>query len=86
MKQKVKAGDYNRGKKRVNLSLDINDYEDLVLIANSKGIAQPGTVAIMILLQETRKQAAALRKAGYNPDQTHLFNAVKLKTKGKKIS
>lgn len=86
MKSKVKAKDYNRGKKRVNLSLDIYDYEDLVLIANSKGIVQPGTVALMILLQETRKQAAALRKAGELPGQQHLFNAVKIKTKGKRIS
>ena len=86
MKTKVKAGDYKRGKKRVNISLEINDYEDLVLIANSKGITQPGTVALMILLAETRKQAAALRKAGELPGQQHLFNAVRIKTKGKKLS
>lgn len=68
----------------MNLSLDLSDFEDLVLIAKNRGIELPGTVALSILVQEVRKEAAALRKAGYNPDQTHLFNAAKVKTKGRK--
>lgn len=86
MNQKVKAKDYNRGKKRVNISIDLSDFEDLVLISKNRGIELPGTTACSILVQEVRREAAALRKAGYNPDQTHLFNAVRIKTKGKKVS
>lgn len=86
MKQKVKAKDYDKGKKRVNISMALSDFEDLLLISKNRGIELPGTTACSILVQEVRKTAAALRKGGYDPDQTHLFNAVRIKTKGKKLS
>lgn len=85
MKQKVKATDYNRGKKRVNVSMSIQDYEDLVLISLHRAIESPGTCAASILSQEVRFIAKDLRKIGFNPGQSNLFNAVSIKTKGKKI-
>lgn len=80
-KQKVAANDYKKGKKRVNLSMYVNDYEDLILIAEHRGIENPGTVALSMLLQEIRKEAAALKKAGYLRGQQNIFFKEK---KGKK--
>lgn len=86
MKSKVKAKDYNEGRKRINLSMELSDFEDLLLIAKYREIKSPGTAALSILVQEIRFIAKDLRKGGFNPGQQHLFNAVQIKTKGKKIS
>lgn len=85
MKQKVKAKDYDKGKKRVNLSLNVSDYEDLLLIAAERGIENPGTVALSILVQEIRYQSKGLKKPGWLPGQENLFKAARIKTKGKKL-
>lgn len=74
------AKDYNKGKKRVNLSMHTPDYEDLVLIAEHRGIENPGTVALSMLLQEIRKESAALKKQGFLRGQQNIF----FKEKGKK--
>lgn len=63
--------------------MNVPDYEDLLLIAAHKGIENAGTVALSILVQEVRTQAATLRKGGFNPAQENLFKAVRVKTKGK---
>lgn len=76
-KQKVRAADFDSGKKRVNISMHLSDFEDLVLIAESKGIENPGTVALSILVTEVRKQAKELRKAGYLPGQLNMFEKKK---------
>jgi len=85
MKKKVTGKDYNAGKKRVNVSMNISDYEDLLLISAHRGIDSPGTVALSILTQEVRFIAKDLRKTGFNPGQQHLFEATRIKTKGKNV-
>lgn len=76
-KEKVKAADFDSGKKRVNLSMHLEDFEDLVLIAEHKGIENPGTVALSILVTEVRRQAKELKKAGFLPGQQNLFGKKK---------
>jgi hypothetical protein len=74
MIQKLTLSDYHKGKKRVNISLRFSDFEDLVIIAKIKGIENPGTLALSMLVQEIRKESAAIRKTGYDPNQQNLFN------------
>jgi len=71
-KFKISKKDIKAGIKRLNLSLTIDDYESLILVAEYKGIAMPGTMALSILLPEIRKISAVLRKNDLIPGQTKL--------------
>lgn len=71
---KTTAKDYNSGKKRINLSLYISDYEDLSAIAKEKGVSTVGSLALSMLILEIRKQAKDLYKNGKTANQINLFN------------
>lgn len=75
---KIKNKDYNLGKKRVNLSLDVSDYEDLMTIAKERGFSTVGTTAKSILIIEIRKQAKELYKQNKPFTQTNLFDRKKV--------
>lgn len=74
----ITKNDYSRGNKRVNLTLDIEDVEKLVAIANLWGGVPHTTVAHTLLVQEIRERYEK-RVKGKNelPGQTHLFKKEK---------
>ncbi len=72
----IRAADYGKGKKRVNISLGIDDYESLVELAGEKGIVVPGTYALSLLTQAIREEKKK-SKPKELPGQTHLFNRKK---------
>jgi len=81
MRQLIKADDYNCGSKRVNISLSISDYENLVIVAQNNGIGSPGTMAHSILVTALRKEILLLRKSEILPGQQNLFKSKKSKVK-----
>lgn len=66
-------------RKRVNISFSLNEFNDLITVSEYRGV-MPGTMAHSLLVQELRREATTLKKAGYLRGQTNLFEKEKGKT------
>lgn len=73
MRQKLSRREIEGNRKRVNVSLTIDEYEDLLFVTNEEGGVSPGTVAHSIIVKECRARCA---KAGRRelPGQQTLFS------------
>ena len=55
---------YDTGKKRVNITLDLSDFDDLNIVSEYHGI--PFTAqACSFVVQQSREEAKKIRKSGY---------------------
>lgn len=65
-KPAVTKADLQAGKKRVNLTLSIPEFDDLFLVAEYNKINYT-TLANSLVIKETRAEAAKIRKTDYVP-------------------
>ena len=63
---KVTRQDIERGGKRVNISLSIKEYDDLMLCAEYNNL-MPGAIAASWLKMRVRDESAAIRRTKYVP-------------------
>lgn len=61
----------------MNLSMTLSDYENLLLVSEQKGIENPGTCALSILVQELREYGKKYRDKGILPGQQNMFKGKK---------
>lgn len=79
IKNFMKAEDYNKGQKRINLRLSISDVELLCSQAEKKGL-QTTSYVRMLVIEGIRKQQA-LYPIDTLPGQQNLFRKEKRKKK-----
>jgi len=73
----IKKKEIETGVKRVNMSLLLSDYENLVYCSDSQSL-KPGTLAQSWVAQRARKESEALVNAKYVPKKNRsddLFSA-----------
>ena len=60
-------------KHRVNLSLDVRQYDRLMYVSKAWELPHT-TVAYMLFLNGLKPAEEALQKKGYDPNQTNIFD------------
>jgi hypothetical protein len=81
IKSRVTNRDLENGNKRINLSISLSEYDDLLYISKSMANIHPTTVAHIFLADAIKAKCIELRKAGYDPRQINIFD---VKRKGRK--
>ena len=65
-KLKINGRDINRGKKRINITLSLREFEDLLTVAEEQGL-EFTSIAGSWVKQRARDECAKLLKKGYVP-------------------
>jgi hypothetical protein len=77
---KVIKGDIERGFKRVNLSLSIEDMENLLLVSEFNGDVRPTALASSWVKKRAAIESSLILKGGYVPKASrgiNMFEGVK---------